>query len=116
MQMVIPRSNAHLHSMVDTLNPNFFRTVPGVYGDAAGTFTSCTMNSVAADDACKANWHALDNGAWFIRASAYTEPSGDYNSHCWLGVNGIDNDGFVFNDAYCNYETGPAYACSDNAK
>ena len=116
LKIIIPRTKAHLGSMWKKYTAAYFTAVPGISGKAAGNYTGCLMNS--GDATCGANWTALDQGAWFLRDTAYTEPNGDYTPGCWLGVTtGLDANGNLgFNDANCNYSTGTMYVCSDNAK
>jgi hypothetical protein len=92
----------------------YLKTVPGVYGLAAGDYTGCAMNSSNAT--CGANWKAVDDGAWFARATANVDPSGDYTAGCWLAVTSFDTNGVTLNDNHCNYTTGSEYLCSDNLK
>ncbi|MFO0579107.1 MAG: fibrinogen-like YCDxxxxGGGW domain-containing protein [Polyangia bacterium] len=116
LKIIIPRTKAHLGSMWKKYGAGYFTAVPGISGKAAGVYTGCTMNS--GDATCGANWVAIDQGAWFLRDGAYSEPNGDYTPGCWLGVTtGLDANGNLgFNDANCNYSTGTMYVCSDNAK
>ncbi len=117
LKMVISRSKAHMAAMIAKYGNSYFATVPGIYGLAGGNFTGCVMNSK--DNACAANWKALDGGAWWARDTKFGEPNGDYTAGCWLGTYNpvLDGNGEIgFNDANCNYATGPTYVCSDNAK
>jgi hypothetical protein len=117
LKMAIPRTHAHLDAMYAKYGSGYFAVVPGVYGKAAGNYTTCAMNFFGATVACRANWVALDNNVWFARATAYTEPSGDYTPGCWLGaIAPNDVNGMIFNDAGCTYATGTSYVCSDNAR
>lgn len=116
LKLIIPRTKAHLGAMWKKYGATYFTAVPGISGKAAGVYTGCAMNS--GDATCGANWVAQDQGAWFLRDGAYTEPNGDYTPGCWLGVTtGLDANGNLgFNDANCTYSTGTMYVCSDNAK
>ena len=114
LKLAIPRTKAHALAMIAKFGASRFQIVPGVYGIAAGDYTTCAMNS--SDATCAANWKAIDGGSWFARDSSYGEPNGDYTPGCWLGAGDADSNGFYFNDANCQYETGPSYICSDNAK
>ena len=118
LQMIIPRTQAHLNALFAKYTIAYFSIVPGVYGLEAGNYTNCAMNST--DATCAANWKALDGGAWFAKPAQYSEPNGDYTPGCWLGLDGNSislTDGFIrFNDGGCGYESGGSYLCSDNAK
>jgi len=115
LKIAIPRTQAHLNALVAKYTTTYFKTIPGVYGLAAGNYTGCAMNSTSA--ACATNWKSLDGGAWFGRKIAMSEPNGDYIAGCWLGTGTFDvTNGFTFNDGNCNYFTGTTYICSDNAK
>lgn len=118
LHMAIPRTQAHLNALLARYGMEYFQVVPGIYGLVSGTdFTPATMNS--GDAAIAAAWRSLDGGPWFVRSSPYGEPNGDYTAGCWLSATfggAPDADGFRFNDANCNYATGPLYVCSDNAK
>lgn len=117
LNLVVARTAAHLAALFGKYGDGYFRTVPGVYGLAAGDYSDCAMNS--SDPVCAANWKALGGGAWFAKATIDSEPNGDYIPGCWLEVEGPDDpvDGLGhFNDGGCDYETGTSYICSDNAK
>jgi hypothetical protein len=116
LNIVVPRTLAHLTAMYAAYGSGYFAVVPGVYGLAAGNYSGCALNS--SDATCAANWKAIDGGAWFVKSVPYSEPNGDYTPGCWLSANsGVDGTGFTaFNDGNCGYETGAAYICSDNAK
>jgi hypothetical protein len=95
LEMAIPHTQPHLNALFNKYTITYFKIVPGVYGLAAGNYTSCAMNSTTA---CGANWKALDGGAWFAKKAAYSQPNGDYTPGCWLGLddNTIDlTNGFV---------------------
>jgi hypothetical protein len=115
LKMVIPRTQAHMNALYNKYGMSYFSVVPGVHGLAAGNYTGCAMNSTNAT--CAANWKALDNGAWFVRTTATSEPNGDYVPGCWLTAFSYSTTtGFVFNDLNCTYTSGTKYICSDNAK
>jgi len=115
LQLVIPRTKAHLAALYKKYTAKYFATVPGVYGLAAGAYTNCAMNS--GDAVCGKNWVALDKGAWFVRGVAYIEPNGDYTPGCWMDNFGMDANGnLMFGDRSCGAATGSSYVCSDNAK
>lgn len=115
LKMVVARTKAHMTAMWSKYGASYFATVPGVYGLAAGNYTSCVMNSK--NTTCGANWRAIDGGAWWARDTTYGEPNGDYTPGCWLGGGGLyDNGQMTFNDLNCGYSTGATYLCSDNAK
>tara|TARA_B100001750_G_scaffold180217_1_gene148621 strand:+ start:488 stop:1327 length:840 start_codon:yes stop_codon:yes gene_type:complete len=115
MQMVVARTNAHWQSMFARY-PSSFATVPGVSKPAGGgNYTSCAMNSATGGSLCN-QWDAVDGGAWFVRATPFGEPNGDYTANCWMGRFGNDANGMFFNDLNCGYATGPDYICSTNDK
>jgi hypothetical protein len=117
LQMVVPRTLAHLNALYAKYGSSYFQFVPGIYGLAAGDYTGCAMNS--SDATCAANWKAIDGGAWFAMTDPYSEPNGDYTPGCWLGTDGSDinpPEGFGrINDENCDYDS-TRYICSDNAK
>jgi hypothetical protein len=65
-------------------------------------------------------WQAWDGGRFWVRDTKMSEPNGDYNPMCWLGLNGLNFDSINFNDLYCDptvpygYPTGSQYLCSTN--
>lgn len=116
LQIVVPRTKAHVDALVAKYTLNAFSFIPGVYGLVGGNnYTGCTMNS--SDATCAANWKAIDGNAWFLRDVTYSEPNGDYVAGCWLGKWSAqyDANGLQFNDGNCGYG-GTDYVCSDNAK
>lgn len=51
-------------------------------------------------------WQATDGGTWWLRTSSYSEPNGDYNANCFLGLGvwtTIDQTAanLQFNDGSC---------------
>ena len=62
----------------------YFRIMPGVYGDSAGDYSAWAMNSASPHVAT--NWHAIDGGSWWLRDTPYSQPSGNYEPGCWLGL------------------------------
>jgi hypothetical protein len=114
MSIAVARTQNHLKSMYSTFGAGYLKTVPGVYGLAAGDYSGCAMNS--SDSTCGANWKAVDGGAWFARVIASVEPSGNYAAGCWLSLTGFDANGATFNDNSCTITTGSDYLCSDNLK
>lgn len=80
-----------------------------------GSYTGCAMKrgSGSCDD-----WKPFDNGDWWVRDSAYSEPNGDYMAYCWLGQSSWPSSSgageITFNDAgssTCNYAT-TKYVCT----
>jgi hypothetical protein len=116
LHIAIPRTKAHLDAMVAKYGLGYMATVPGVYGKLAGNYTACVMNYLSLTATCRASWGAIDNGLWFIRSVAMTEPSGNYTPGCWLATNGYDANGLIFDDNLCIPATGTSYICSDNRK
>jgi hypothetical protein len=110
--IVFPRSRAHWVSMFALFDSSYFDAVPGVYKPSgSGDYTTCAMNSTGCPD-----WQVGDGGRWWLRATDYSEPSGDYTNGCWLGLNpdlGVDD--LQFNDWNCGVST-TKYICSTNDK
>ena len=97
--------------MYDHYGPSYVQIV-GIYRpyDGCGSCTSYAMNSDAmasyySDTAfTDIGWTSIANvpEPWFMRATAYSEPNGDYTANCWLGnFAWLDGEGFTFNDASC---------------
>lgn len=118
MNLAIPRSKAHFKAMVARYGSAYFAVLPGVYSTASGNYTNCAMKSGGCG-----NWRALDNGAWWVRDSSFTEPNGDYTAGCWLGITAGGytiteatlESGQGFNDGNCAY-CATSYICSTNDK
>ena len=109
--IVFPRSRDHWVSMLARFDSSYFATTPGVYKTGGGgNYSGCAMNSNGCSD-----WRVLDGGRWWLRATPYGEPSGDYTGNCWLSMSHWDVDNLHFNDNGCAYATS-RYVCSTNDK
>lgn len=113
MQIFVPRTKEHWKSaMKYTGGDNGFFYIMGVIRDSngCGTCTNVAMNSKAMA-AAGGDWHAIDNGDFWVRDTKYGEPNGDYHAGCWLGYYGFDLEaGTGYNDGNCGYYTSK-YLC-----
>merc|ERR1711971_234839 len=51
----------------------------------------------------QAMWRTTDGQAWFLRDTAFSEPSGDYTSNCYLGITRVTPTDVQFNDQDCKH-------------
>jgi cysteine-rich repeat protein len=121
LQMVVPRTRAHMAALITRYDMAYFSAVPGVslsvnargsWPAGYGPYTTCAMNS---DGGTCAQWQALDGRDWWIRGSGHYEPNGDYSANGWLGMQpwgGVDNIYLFDSGSWCT----DRYVCSDNAK
>jgi hypothetical protein len=92
MQMAVPRTPAHMLSMLHHFGAKYFASVPGVYGLFSGTAAShiaagLPMSSASNDIGNV--WKALDGGGWWLgRSTAPGQPSTSYTAGCWLKLDG----------------------------
>ena len=84
MRLAVPRTRAHWASLLTRYGPRFFRVVPGIFGVAAGNFSLWPMNSASPHVA--RTWRAIDGGSWWLRDTPFSQPSGNYEPGCWLGL------------------------------
>lgn len=71
----------------------------------------CTAKAMNSDEDGQSMWKTLDSSAWWLRASKYGEPNGDYIANCFLGLNPpTDANAIAFNDWNCGYHT-HSYLC-----
>jgi hypothetical protein len=111
MDIVYPRSRDHWVSMMARYDTSYFSTIPGVTKPASGgNYTWCAMNSESCPD-----YGVGDGGRWWLRATTYSEPNGDYTADCWLSQYDWNVDNIRFNDGGCSYST-TKYICSTNDK
>ena len=61
------------------------------------------------------DWRVIDNGRWWVRNSAHSEPNGDYDGYGGLGMYGQSGYDMGFNDGGAAGSSGQ-YICSTNAK
>ena len=87
LRVVVPRTRAHWRSLLGLYGPRFFRVVPGIFGVAAGNFSAWAMSSGTAHVA--RTWRAIDGGSWWLRDTPFSQPSGNYEPGCWLGLRGV---------------------------
>jgi len=71
----------------------------------------CTKNAMHSGVPAQATWMTSDNSPWYLRASRYSEPNGDYNANCYLNLkSAASEDSVTFNDGHCKYSS-DAYYC-----
>jgi len=73
----------------------------------------CTSNAMNSKNKNQASWKTSDGAPWWLRSTAYTQPSGDYSANCFmdLGKKKPSNENQVtFNDHSCNYHS-TSYYC-----
>ncbi|CAL1147383.1 unnamed protein product [Cladocopium goreaui] len=62
----------------------------------------CTAKAMNSDEDGQSMWKTLDSSAWWLRASKYGEPNGDYIANCFLGLNPpTDANAIAFNESFC---------------
>ena len=117
MDIVIPRTQAHLNALLTRYDSSYFATVPGISKPTSGgNYTNCIMRDPNTYGTGCTDWQALDGGAWWLRDSTLSEPNGDYTANCWLRQSsGSSASNYTFNDGSCNYST-VKYICSTNDK
>jgi len=73
-----------------------------------------SMNSQSREDKklpLSQRWVTSDGSPWWLRSSAYSEPSGDYAANCFMNLQTFTSaDGVTFNDEKCNYHS-KSYYC-----
>jgi len=76
--------------------------------DGCGTCSNHSMNS---DTANQGTWHTKDNSAWWLKNTAYAQPSGDYEANCYMALTGTpaSADDIAFDDDYCNVHSRSYY-------
>jgi len=64
----------------------------------------CTDNAMNSDNLAQRTWRTTDGAAWWLRSTAYSEPSGDYKADCYLDLwhNPANEHSVGFNDRDCN--------------
>jgi hypothetical protein len=87
--------------------------------NGCGSCTGTAMNRDAVN-AVNGGWRAHDGGNFWVRSTPMSEPNGDYNANCYLGLwndGSLDANmgGISFNDGSCGYSSGTQYLCSTNA-
>lgn len=114
--MVIPRTQAHWVAMFSWITAtggsprSFFSVIPGIYKptdgrtDCCNSAGTCYAMGVLGDAYCSNGWRATDGGQWWVRASGYGEPNGDYGANCFLTLWDIDTtaNNLPINDASCS--------------
>lgn len=107
LQMVIPRSRAHLQAMFSWIRSGYggspgiakyFVAVPGISKNVSGrndccppaAGSPCYAMGQLTSDFCGRDpaWRATDGGRFWLRDTAYTEPNGSYTANCLLSLSG----------------------------
>jgi hypothetical protein len=115
LEMSIWRSETQLDWLLRNFTSSYFKVVPGVVGNFAAIGVDLSQTSMNSQDPDTKNYYnAIDGGKWFLRKTPFSEPSGNYQTGCYLGVFGFNPA--RFNDDYCNYDSGSKYICSTNDK
>ena len=111
LEIVVPRTKEHWRALLNRYGSSYFNTIPGISKKTnGGNYTSYAFNSQSVPE-----WGPLGGGDWWVRATPYSEPNGDYHANCWLLQYDWNVDNIRFNDGNCNYST-TRYVCSTNAK
>jgi hypothetical protein len=77
----------------------------------------CTRNAMNSRNPAQATWRTTDGTPWFLRASKYSEPNGDYYANCYLDLGTTANENTVtFNDHKCAYNSNAYYCQTAKAK
>ena len=120
LQVVVPRTETHFERMVQEFGRDYFRFVPGVYGNQAADLSAYAMKSGVEGSPVDGIWKAVDDGQWWMRDTKYPQPNGEYTPGCWLTMDGWDDDDFKFNDERLADGSCPVtvdtYLCSTNDK
>jgi hypothetical protein len=92
------------HWIVDVTRPQ----------NGCGGCTRKAMNSKVPE---QATWRTADKSQWWLRASRYNEPNGDYKANCYLDLwqTPANENSVTFNDGSCNYHSN-AYYCQTATK
>merc|ERR1719453_496199 len=77
----------------------------------------CTSHAMKSTNSRQATWRTSDGSAWWLRDSRFSEPNGDYNANCFLGLyHSFPSTSDVrFNDARCGYHS-TSYYCQPEQK
>ena len=114
LQMVVPRTRAHLNGLLAQFGSSYFSTAPGVTNPSGGRkYTDTQMNYAFSPKARE--WAAVAGGSWFLKGSTAGEPNGDYTADCWLKMSCHSCPEVNLNDYRCRYGTSK-YVCSPNDK
>lgn len=67
------------------------------------------------ENPAQASWHTSNGAPWWLRASGFSEPNGDYTANCFLRLWGSNADDIGFNDGSCNHHSRD-YLCQPISK
>jgi len=71
----------------------------------------CSKHAMNSHTPALATWMTSDRSPWFLRGSAYSEPTGDYKANCYLKLLSAESeDSVTFNDRDCKHSSN-AYYC-----
>ncbi len=127
LDIFYPRSKEHwaaIYNFVVNVSgstiANDIKTIGAVHKiSGGGNYSGIVMRNSRYYLTGTTDWRVPDDGKWFIRDTAFTEPNGDYTANSFLGLNTLTSDGSVtsFNDGNNpNYYTGTTVICSTNIK
>lgn len=70
----------------------------------------CTRAPMNSHSPAQATWRTSDGTPWFLRATRYSEPNGDYKANCFLNIKTTANENSVtFNDWNCKINSNSYY-------
>jgi len=71
----------------------------------------CTGNPMNSAVPAQSSWRTKDGAPWWLRATRYNEPNGDYHSNCYLDLWRTPNnaDNVQWNDGSCSYRSNSYY-------
>jgi len=71
----------------------------------------CTKTAMNSKEDMQSSWLTSDGSPWWLRSTTYSEPNGDYDANCYLGLKKdiITADDVSFNDGSCNIHSDSYY-------
>ena len=105
-----PQSQADWETVVNSIDipkkPNLLVDVTRKE-DGCGGCREYAMNSGVPE---QSSWVTSDGQPWWLRATPYKEPSGDYKANCYMAIRNTSPDDVQMNDGYCLYHS-TSYLC-----
>jgi len=87
--------------------PNFIVDVTSSQSGCVG----CKTQAMNSGSSVFKSWKTSDGSPWWLRSTAFSQPSGDYTANCYLSLSKPKNeDSITFNDGGCKYHS-KSYYC-----
>ena len=71
----------------------------------SNTCGGCASQAMNSKNTAQSVWQTFDGSDWWLRDTPASEPSGNYDGDCFLGINKVDPNDVTFSDTKCTLKS-----------